>query len=155
MKAAIIGLAGPQLAPEEARLLRHHAPVGVILFARNVDSPDQLRALIGDVRTELPDALLMVDQEGGRVARLKPPHWRAHPSAAALARGGERAAFLSGALIGVDAAAVGFDVVAAPVLDRRIDGRIRRRWGPVLRDRSHGRWLGWGGRRRTGWVRRA
>lgn len=133
MKAAIIGLAGPQLAPEEARLLRHHAPVGVILFARNVDLPDQLRALIGDVRTELPDALLMVDQEGGRVARLKPPHWRAHPSAAALARGGERAAFLSGALIGVDGAAVGFDVVAAPVLDRRIMGA-----SDVVGDRSFG-----------------
>lgn len=114
-------------------MLRHHAPVGVILFARNVESPNQLRTLIGDVRTELPDALLMVDQEGGRVARLKPPHWRAHPSAAALARGGERAAFLSGALIGVDAAAAGFDVVAAPVLDRRMAGA-----SDVVGDRSFG-----------------
>ena len=114
-------------------MLRQHAPAGVILFARNVDSPDQLRGLIGDVRTELPDALLMVDQEGGRVARLKPPHWRAHPSAAALARGGERVAFLSGALIGVDAAGVGFDVVAAPVLDRRIAGTT-----DAIGDRSFG-----------------
>jgi beta-N-acetylhexosaminidase len=62
----------------------------------------------------------MVDQEGGRVARLRPPHWRAHPPAAAL--GSLRAAWLTGALIGLDCAAAGFDVVAAPVLDLRVPG---------------------------------
>jgi beta-N-acetylhexosaminidase len=62
----------------------------------------------------------MVDQEGGRVARLRPPHWRAHPPAAALR--GLRAAWLTGALIGLDCAAAGFDVVAAPVLDLGIPG---------------------------------
>ncbi len=82
VKAAIIGLAGPRLAPEEALLLRRHAPAGVILFARNVETPQQLGALIADIRAEQPQALVMVDQEGGRVARLRPPHWRAHPSAA-------------------------------------------------------------------------
>jgi beta-N-acetylhexosaminidase len=57
----------------------------------------------------------MVDQEGGRVARLRPPHWHAHPPARALRS--PRAAWLTGALIGLDCRAAGFDVVAAPVLD--------------------------------------
>ena len=102
VKAAIIGLAGPQLAPEEARLLRHHAPVGVILFARNIASPEQLRELVGDVRGA---------RRGGADGR---PGRRAGgaPAAAALAGasagGGAgarcgRAACLTGALIGLDA----------------------------------------------------
>jgi len=62
----------------------------------------------------------MVDQEGGRVARLRPPHWRAHPPGAAL--GSLRVAWLTGALIGLDCAAAGFDVVAAPVLDLGVPG---------------------------------
>ena len=71
----------------------------------------------------------MVDQEGGRVARLRPPHWRAHPPAAELGalfaedrRAGLRAAWLTGALIGIDCAAARFDVAAAPVLDLAIAG---------------------------------
>ncbi len=62
----------------------------------------------------------MVDQEGGRVARLRAPHWRAHPPASALRS--LRAAWLTGALIGLDCAGVGFDVAAAPVLDLAIPG---------------------------------
>ncbi len=76
-----------------------------------------------------PDADLMVDQEGGRVARLKPPHWRAHPPAAAIGAvferdkaAGLRAAWLTGALIGTDAREAGFTVVAAPVLDLSFPG---------------------------------
>jgi beta-N-acetylhexosaminidase len=127
MTPAIVGLAGPVLLAEEADLLRRHGPAGVILFARNVVDPDQLRALVDASRQVLPaDSVLMVDQEGGRVARLRPPHWMAHPPAAALgavfardAAVGLRAAFLSGALIGAQTAEAGFDVVAAPVLDVR------------------------------------
>jgi beta-N-acetylhexosaminidase len=78
----------------------------------------------------LPDgAVLMVDQEGGRVARLRPPHWRAHPPAGAIGAlfhrdraAGLRAAWLTGALIGLDCAAAGFDVACAPVLDLRVAG---------------------------------
>jgi beta-N-acetylhexosaminidase len=93
----------------------------VILFARNVQSPPQLAGLTAELRRSLPSgAVLMVDQEGGRVARLRPPHWRAHPPAATL--GSLRAAWLTGALIGLDCAAAGFDVVAAPVLDLRVAG---------------------------------
>jgi beta-N-acetylhexosaminidase len=62
----------------------------------------------------------MVDQEGGRVARLRPPHWHAHPPAAALRT--LRRAWLSGALIGLDCAEAGFNAVAAPVLDLSIAG---------------------------------
>jgi beta-N-acetylhexosaminidase len=99
-------------------------PAGVILFARNIGDPVQLADLIGAVRRVVPNAILMVDQEGGRVARLRPPHWRAHPPARAIgavyardAAAGLRAAWITGALIGAECAAAGFDVVAAPVLD--------------------------------------
>lgn len=102
-------------------MFRANPPCGVILFARNIQAPPQLAALIAHLRRVLPvGTLLMVDQEGGRVARLRPPHWRAHPPAARL--GGVRAAWLTGALIGLDCAAAGFDVVAAPVLDLAVPG---------------------------------
>ena len=121
LKAAIVGIAGPALSSDEAALLRNEPPCGVILFARNIQAPAQLAALIADLRRVLhADAVLMVDQEGGRVARLRPPHWRPHPPAAML--GGLRAAWLTGALIGLDCASAGFDVVAAPVLDLAIPG---------------------------------
>jgi beta-N-acetylhexosaminidase len=125
-RAAIVGLSGLVLTDDEARLLASHPPLGVILFARNIADPPQLAALIAAVHAVLPGALLMVDQEGGRVARLKPPHWRAHPPAAAIGalhaadpEAGLRAAWLTGALIGLDCAAAGFDVACAPVLDLR------------------------------------
>ncbi len=130
MKAAIVGIAGADLAPTEADMFRAHPPAGVILFARNIVDPPQLASLVATLRRVLPpEAVLMVDQEGGRVARLRPPHWHAHPPAAALgalfARSpahGLRAAWLTGALIGLDCAAAGFDVAAAPVLDLGLPG---------------------------------
>src|SRR3984957_8528101 len=130
MKAAIVGISGPELSAAEAALFRAHAPAGVILFARNIKDRPQLATLIAALRRVLPpDAVFMVDQEGGRVARLRPPHWRAHPPAAALGAmfarspaSGLRAAWLTGALIGLDCASAGFDVVAAPVLDLGLAG---------------------------------
>ena len=124
-RAAIVGIAGTGLAAGEAALFRACPPAGVILFRRNVADPAQLRALTAELRQVLPaDAVLMVDQEGGRVARLRPPHWAAHPPAGAIGAlfkrdpaAGLRAAFLTGALIGADCAAAGFDTVCAPVLD--------------------------------------
>ncbi len=115
MTPAIIGIAAHHLTKSEQRTLENYAPLGVILFARNINDPQQLAALIADIRAHLPGALLMVDQEGGRVARLRPPHWRAHPPARALRT--PRAAWLTGALIGLECRQTGFDVVAAPVLD--------------------------------------
>jgi beta-N-acetylhexosaminidase len=128
--AAIIGIAGPLPTDAETALIRGCPPLGIILFRRNVVSPMQLADLTGRLREILPaGAVLMVDQEGGRVARLRSPHWREHPPAAAIGRlhardpeAGLRAACLTGALIGLDCAAAGFDVVCAPVLDRSVAG---------------------------------
>ncbi len=115
MKPAIIGLSGKVLTSEEESLLRRWSPLGVILFARNIENPEQLARLISAIREILPDGLLMVDQEGGRVARLRPPFWRAFPPARSLRT--PRAAWLTGALIGLMCRAAQFDLVAAPVLD--------------------------------------
>lgn len=141
MKAAIVGIAAERLSPEEAALLRAQPPAGIILFARNITDPAGLAELIHALRAILPpDAHLMIDQEGGRVARLRPPHWRAHPPAAAIGacfrrdpRAGLRAAWLTGALIGRQCAAAGFDLVAAPVLDVPIPGAH-----DVIGDRAYG-----------------
>ncbi len=130
MKAAIIGIGGASLSADEAALFREHRPAGVILFARNVADPAQLAALTAHLARVLPPlAVVMVDQEGGRVARLRPPHWLAHPSAGQLGAlhaadgpAGLRAAWLTGALIGLEAAAAGLGVVCAPVLDRAVPG---------------------------------
>jgi beta-N-acetylhexosaminidase len=125
-RAAIVGIAGPALLAEEAALFRAFPPAGIILFARNIQDPVQLAALIA----ELPaGANVMVDQEGGRVARLRPPHWRAHPAASVIgaayrddAAAGLRAAWLTGALIGLDCRALGFTIAATPVLDLAVPG---------------------------------
>jgi beta-N-acetylhexosaminidase len=130
MKATIVGIAGRTLSADEAALFRAYPPAGVILFARNIEDRGQLGSLVAALRRALPSrAVLMVDQEGGRVARMQPPHWRAHPPAAAIGalfvrrpRAGLRAAWLTGALIGHDCAAAGFDVAAAPVLDLAVPG---------------------------------
>jgi beta-N-acetylhexosaminidase len=129
-KAAIIGIEGPALLAHEAALLRSEQPLGVVLFGRNVRDPAQLRALTADLRAALPpNGHIAVDQEGGRVARLRPPHWLAHPPAAVFGRlfaddpaRALRAAWLTGALIGLDCAEAGFTVVAAPVLDLSVAG---------------------------------
>ena len=141
MRAAIVGIGGLALAPAEAALFLACPPAGVILFARNIARPGQLRLLVAALRRVLPGgAVLMVDQEGGRVARLRPPHWRAQPPAGALGAlfgrdpaSGLRAAWLTGALIGRDCADAGFDVVCAPVLDLLLPGADN-----VVGDRSFG-----------------
>jgi beta-N-acetylhexosaminidase len=125
-RAAIVGIAGPALLPEEAALFRAFPPAGIILFARNVQDPAQLAVLIASLPA---GADIMVDQEGGRVARLRPPHWRPHPPAAAIGRRFDtdpaaalRAAWLTGALIGLDCHAAGFTIAATPVLDISVTG---------------------------------
>jgi beta-N-acetylhexosaminidase len=126
-RAAIVGIAGLALTDEEAALFTRHPPAGFVLFRRNVEDPAQLRALTDALHARLgPGGPILIDQEGGRVARLRPPHWRAHPPAAAIGAlhgrdppAGLRAAWLTGALIGLDCAAAGIDVACAPVLDVR------------------------------------
>jgi beta-N-acetylhexosaminidase len=129
-RAAFVGIAGPDLLPSEAALFRAFPPAGIILFSRNIQDPPQLASLIAALRRILPpDAGIMVDQEGGRVARLRPPDWHAHPAAATFGHqfatnpaAGLRAAWLTGALIGLDCRAAGFSIAAAPVLDIAVPG---------------------------------
>ncbi|WP_426957251.1 beta-N-acetylhexosaminidase [Muricoccus radiodurans] len=122
-RAAITGLSGPRLTVEEAALLREAPPAGAILFRRNVESPDQLRALTAEIRDLLGEsAPILVDQEGGRVARLRPPHWPAFPPACVFEGRPAAEAAASAALLGAACAGVGLDVVCAPVLDLRLPG---------------------------------
>ena len=122
-RAAIIGLSGLALTGEEAALLRRHPPAGVILFARNIAAPAELRALTAAIRDILgAQAPILVDQEGGRVARLKPPHWEAFPPAAALEGAPAPAIRANALLMGRACVGMGLDVVCAPVLDLRLPG---------------------------------
>jgi beta-N-acetylhexosaminidase len=122
-RAAIVGIAGHALTDEEVALFRAAPPLGVILFARNIAAPGQVRALIASLRELLgAEAPILVDQEGGRVARLRPPHWPAFPPAAQFEQLAAEAARANAALLGLACRAEGFDVVCAPVLDLRLPG---------------------------------
>ncbi|MDE1905392.1 MAG: glycoside hydrolase family 3 protein [Rhodospirillales bacterium] len=121
MKPAILGISGLVLTAQERALLQEHQPRGVILFARNIDNHEQLIDLNVDLKEILPPgAVLMVDQEGGRVARLKPPHWPALPPAGSLRTAEE--AFAHGRALGEMVRETGFTSTAAPVLDIRVPG---------------------------------
>ncbi|PZP47214.1 MAG: beta-N-acetylhexosaminidase [Azospirillum brasilense] len=120
--AAILGISGTSLTPEETTLFRRHRPAGAILFARNVADPAQLRSLTSALREVLgEEAPILVDQEGGRVARLRPPHWPAFPPGASF-EGRPEAALENAALLGATCLEMGLDVVCAPVLDLRHPG---------------------------------
>jgi beta-N-acetylhexosaminidase len=121
LKPVIIGIAGLRLDPAERDLLRRHHPRGIILFSRNVKDPEQLVELTADLRSELsPGAVLMVDQEGGRVARLRAPHWPDLSAAATLKT--PEAALAHGKALGAMVRDAGFNVIAAPVLDLSYPG---------------------------------
>jgi len=81
LKAFITGCAGTALTDAERALFAAERPCGLILFARNVESPEQIRALVASFRHAVgsDELLILIDQEGGRVQRLRPPHWRAMP----------------------------------------------------------------------------
>lgn len=123
IKAVIFGCAGPRLSDAERRFFEESQPLGFILFQRNCVDPVQTRALIADLRESLgrADAPLLIDQEGGRVARLKPPHWRLPPPAARIgALGGaaaHEAARINARLIADDLHDLGVTINCAPVLD--------------------------------------
>src|SRR5689334_152056 len=86
-RAVILGCAGRVLSADERRFFGDADPLGFILFQRNCDNPGQVKALIGELRGSIgrADAPVLIDQEGGRVQRLKPPHWRSYPPPAAIA----------------------------------------------------------------------
>jgi beta-N-acetylhexosaminidase len=125
-RAAILGCAGPDLAPDERAFFRDADPLGFILFARNVDMPERARRLVEELRSCVgrAEAPVLIDQEGGRVARLKPPHWRKAPPARALGalhardpEAGLEATKLNSRLLAADVASIGCDVDCLPVLD--------------------------------------
>ena len=136
--AAILDADGLRLSAAERALFRETDPWGFILFARNVDTPDQLRALTSDMREAVGrNAPVLIDQEGGRVQRLGPPHWRAWPPALdQVARAGPHAAAamrLRSRLIAAELGALGIDVNCAPVLDV-----AQPDTHPILRNRCYG-----------------
>lgn len=131
MQAAIYGLSGLALTPDERDFFRDADPAGYVLFKRNCADRGQLRALTDDLRAihgreSLP---VLIDQEGGRVARMKPPEWPAFPAGEAFARLYERAPMsaieamrANAQAIAILLAEVGVNVDALPVLDVRQPG---------------------------------
>ncbi len=129
--AVIFGCEGLALTDWERKFFADSDPLGFILFARNCESPEQIRALVSDLRECIgrTDAPVLIDQEGGRVARLKPPHWRAAPAAArfgllagrdlALA---EQAVRINARLFAAELLDLGITVDCAPVLDLPVPG---------------------------------
>lgn len=139
-KALVVGVAGTRLGAKELTFLREADPLGLILFARNIAAPEQVRALVAEFRNVVgrADAPVLIDQEGGRVARLRPPQWRVAPPAAlfgALARldrsRGLAAVRLNARLIGAELAALGINVDCAPVADVPVAGA-----DPIIGDRA-------------------
>jgi beta-N-acetylhexosaminidase len=137
--AVIFGCAGPELSEAERDFFRAADPVGFILFQRNCQAPAQVATLVAALRQAVGrrQAPVLIDQEGGRVARLKPPHWPAYPAPGALAAlGGERAreaVWLGTRLIADDLAALGITVDCLPVLDLPAAGA-----DAVIGDRAYG-----------------
>lgn len=140
--AIIIDPVEATLSAEERALFRDLDPLGFILFARHIKSPQQVRALTAELRDLVgrPDAPILIDQEGGRVQRLKPPTWRAAPPARTfgdrasrdLAQA-RRAVFLNHRLLAAELLDLGIDVDCAPVVDLAHAGAHQ-----VIGDRAYG-----------------
>lgn len=131
MTPAIFGLAGPVLSAEERAFFRDADPVGYILFGRNCETPEQVRALTDSLRAIHGRERLFVciDQEGGRVARMRPPHWSRFPAGAAFdalydlaPASAIEAARLNAWAMGIELAQAGITVDCHPPLDVRQPG---------------------------------
>ncbi|MEM9317890.1 MAG: glycoside hydrolase family 3 N-terminal domain-containing protein [Pseudomonadota bacterium] len=138
--ATILAPAGTRLTPDEFSFFAVAQPWGFILFARNLEEPDQIRRLTGDLREAVGrNAPILIDQEGGRVERLSAPTWRSWLPAldqVTKAGGGEGAArsmWLRARLIADELLALGIDVNCAPLADV-----ARAETHPVLRNRLYG-----------------
>jgi len=130
-KSVILGCSGKSLTDDEKAFYRAERPWGFILFKRNIDHPAQVQALVEEMRACVgrADAPVLIDQEGGRVQRMGPPHWRAYPNGATYGRlweiGPDRAreaAFLGARLMAEDLRDVGISVDCLPVLDVPVPG---------------------------------
>ena len=142
MQAAIYGLSGLALTPDERGFFRDVDPAGYILFARNCDDPDQLKALTASLRDlhGREDLPILIDQEGGRVMRMKPPAWPALPAGGAFEKlyriappSAIEAARMNARAIGLMLAAHGINVNCAPMLDVRQPDADR-----IVGDRAYG-----------------
>lgn len=141
MLAAIFGCSGPKLTPAEAMFFRDANPWAFILFARNIKNPKQVSALCNDLRKAVGrDALIFVDQEGGRVQRLRSPYWDIYRPAADFAalykhdkEVAQRATYLNMRLIADDLRQVGITANCAPVLDIPVKGA-----DDIISDRAYG-----------------
>jgi beta-N-acetylhexosaminidase len=130
-RAFITGVSGPELNGAERQFIRAERPWGFILFKRNIETPAQVTHLVNELRNEVarPDAPVLIDQEGGRVQRLGPPHWSIYPAGAVFSRlydidpaSGLAAARLSARLIAADLDDVGVSVDCLPLADVPIAG---------------------------------
>ncbi len=142
-RAFIAGCSGPALTPDEAAFFRDADPWGFILFRRNVDTPEQVRALCSSLRAIVgrADAPILIDQEGGRVQRMGPPHWPKYPSGSTYGRlhandplVQRELARLGARLIAHDLRSVGITVDCLPVLDVPSPGAH-----DIIGDRAYGR----------------
>lgn len=142
MIPAIFGISGPALTANERAFFREADPAGYILFGRNCLDPEQLRALTDDLRSiHGRDRLLVsIDQEGGRVARLRPPHWSPYPCGEAFAKlydiapaSAIEAARANATAMGLELAYMGITVDYHPPLDLRVPGAH-----DVIGDRAFG-----------------
>lgn len=125
-RSVILGCAGAKLTTDEQAFFREADPFGFILFARNVENPDQLCQLTSDLceSVDRPDAPVFIDQEGGRVQRMRPPHWRVAPAMQVFGElyksspeKAREALALNIALLAAELRAVGISVDCAPLLD--------------------------------------
>jgi beta-N-acetylhexosaminidase len=140
-RAFITGLSGLTLTAEERAFLREARPWGLILFKRNIQDKNQVIDLVREATVELDgDAPVLIDQEGGRVQRLGPPHWPAYPAGAAYGRiydgdahAGLVAARLGARLIAADLIELGINVDCLPLADVPVPGADR-----VIGDRAYG-----------------
>lgn len=141
-RAFITGVSGPELNAAERDFIRTQRPWGFILFKRNIEAPAQVIQLVNELRNELgqPGAPVLIDQEGGRVQRLGPPHWPVYPAGAVLGRLydidralGLTAARLSARLIAADLNDLGITVDCLPLADVPVAGA-----DAVIGDRAYG-----------------
>jgi beta-N-acetylhexosaminidase len=130
-RAFITGLSGLELTEDEREFIRAELPWGFILFKRNIETPAQVSALIDELRSLLGEAAapVLIDQEGGRVQRLSPPHWPVYPPGAVFGalydidhQLGLTAARLSSRLIAADLADLGINVDCLPLADVPVAG---------------------------------
>jgi beta-N-acetylhexosaminidase len=141
-KPVISDVEGLEISADEKALFEEFRPFGFILFQRNCDNPDQVKALVAQMKECIgnDNAPILIDQEGGRVARLRPPHWKRYPAAGVYSRLYETnpdlataAVQVHASLMAADLTALGINVDCFPDADIFYEGADK-----VIGDRSYG-----------------